>query len=98
MGANIVDEVIKDLYRHGLKSGEKLFFAGSRYVLVSNHKVEGCGIVLANFKIILGRNYYFGILYYKNIIYFIMYSCDSRISQSLLVSHSHYQLVTVTIS
>ncbi|KAF6031931.1 NOTUM [Bugula neritina] len=29
MGANIVDEVIKDLYRHGLKSGEKLFFAGS---------------------------------------------------------------------
>lgn len=30
MGVNIIDEVVKDLYKHGLKEGKKLFFAGSR--------------------------------------------------------------------
>ncbi|XP_067951543.1 palmitoleoyl-protein carboxylesterase NOTUM-like isoform X2 [Watersipora subatra] len=29
MGANIVEEVVKDLYNHDLQQGEKLFFAGS---------------------------------------------------------------------
>lgn len=30
MGAKIIDEVLKDLYKYGLRDGNKLFLAGSR--------------------------------------------------------------------
>lgn len=47
-GVTIIDHVVQDLYKYGLKEGGKLFLAGSRFVIyyykvVGNKDKEGGG-------------------------------------------------------